>query len=137
MKITWLDRTPCIELPKYTLITCQKDFDRCLRELGGTQVVDYLSGAAGRTHFFTERDSKDSLCIVCIPLETIRDSPLETVVGILAHEGMHVWQEYMSDLRENAPSLEFGAYSIQRIMIQLTAEALRIRNKAKSKRKKK
>lgn len=41
------------------------------------------------------------------------------VVGLLAHESVHVWQAIQNYIGEKEPSREFEAYSIQRILQDL------------------
>lgn len=41
------------------------------------------------------------------------------VVGLLAHESVHVWQAIRNYIGEKEPSREFEAYSIQRILQDL------------------
>jgi len=41
--------------------------------------------------------------------------PAVQVVGLLAHEGMHVWRAIRESIGEREPSSEFEAYAIQAI----------------------
>lgn len=57
---------------------------------------------------------------------TVRDGAEKThtlieVVGLLVHEGVHVWQEIKQSMGEGSPSIEFEAYSVQAIAQELMA----------------
>lgn len=41
------------------------------------------------------------------------------VVGLIVHEAMHVWQMIRRDIGETEPSVEFEAYALQNITIQI------------------
>ena len=44
------------------------------------------------------------------------------IIGILVHEAVHIWQEIRTAMREDKPSSEFEAYSIERISEDLISE---------------
>jgi len=54
----------------------------------------------------------------CFVLLKETDNPVENAT-ILVHEAVHIWQEYAKSIRENSPSDEFMAYTIQNITKRL------------------
>ena len=90
---------------KYTLIRELKDckhidIDKNLISLG--------SGNAS-TNFIIDEHGQ-SLIIVYMPYT---DVPLISQQGLIIHEAVHIWQEIKNRMREDEPSIEFEAYSIQ------------------------
>ncbi len=61
-----------------------------------------------------------------------------SVVGILVHEAVHIWQKFSQRIGEHEPSGEFEAYAIQSIsqrLISAYSEQTAKRHKAKGKKK--
>ncbi len=67
---------------------------------------------AGHCQTFEHRDIRSLHILV-----TIADEPmtLAQLVGIIAHECMHVWRFVREHMGEKKPSVEFEAYSMQAI----------------------
>lgn len=85
------------------------------------------------------QNNKDLTCIVTVHERLDARSP-EGIIGVIAHEAMHVWQEMMSQIGERDPSHEFGAYSYQAIFQELLEAYVKTRNpkmfsRSQSKRK--
>jgi hypothetical protein len=67
------------------------------------------------THFFVTK-KKQTRIIVTIKK---RNRSKAKLFSILAHEGMHIWQEIKRQFEERKPSQEFEAYSLQHIIHEL------------------
>jgi len=80
-----------------------------------TEWVD--DGKDGKTHFFEGTKDNDLSCIVCIKKK--KSIEYTSVLGLLVHEAVHIWQAVKDELNEKEPSLEFEAYSIQAIAQRL------------------
>lgn len=101
----------------YCLVVTERAFERELRLLKVPRKdwPNYTNSAHANAtaHFFSKTDSTDECCIV-----TLRDWKRHkkvSVLGILVHEAVHIWQEMRERIGERFPSAEFEAYVIQRI----------------------
>jgi hypothetical protein len=117
--VYWCNRdvTPT---PYYALCTSKKNFARECKRLGAKRYgLRWITkGANATTHFLDKSNGgsgvKDA-CIICIdPREAVKRPPVE-IIGLLVHEGVHVWQEQLRTMREDKPSSEFEAYAVQSI----------------------
>ena len=116
MSVKWIKRA-IVESP-YHIGLCQKkeDFYKELKRLKipKAQWPKWLkSGYSARVHTFTNNDTHEGCCIVCIGKRKGRS--LAATYGLLIHEAVHIWQHICKDLNERFPSPEFEAYSIQMI----------------------
>lgn len=117
----WLDRDLCHSPLYIGLCTTEKSYLSELKRLGikkndrpsfcdlGDAVVHFVENKKGTVSEGTVS------AIVCIPY----GRPIHEVVGLLAHEAVHIWQEIKIKLGEHSPSPEFEAYSIQTITERL------------------
>lgn len=69
--------------------------------------------------FYTAKD--DPYIIVCIDYEDSKKHSRADVIGLIVHEGAHVWQYAKEALGEDKPSPEFEAYALQNICQNLIA----------------
>ena len=121
-KISWCHRTLVSAPIHYALCTSEDAFNKEVKRLSYQYPIDWLGdGVKACTHFF-EADEGGTLAIVCIPVDIPYGMP--EVAGLLAHEGMHVWQEVLKVTGEDKPSSEFEAYSVQHIVHNLMAAYL-------------
>lgn len=86
---------------KYTLVRTVKQAKKL-----GFKVEELLSGSNATTNYMD--DGKH--IIVYMPYS---DIPLISQQGLIIHEAVHIWQEIKNRMREDEPSIEFEAYSIQ------------------------
>lgn len=93
---------------KYTLVRNQDQFDLLFDDVNGTQEFMH-SGADAQVDYYD--DGKQ--CIV--QLGDCGERTLIEVYGLLLHEAVHIWQRVKVLMGESTPSIEFEAYSIQRI----------------------
>lgn len=115
-KINWLDRA-LIVCPYYiTLCTSKKEFRKVLSGLNFESEPEFISAGSDATVQFYEHRSK-LLAIVCIHRRT--DKTRAQIDSMLVHEAVHIWQQTRKDLKEEKPSSEFEAYSIQTISQRL------------------
>lgn len=70
------------------------------------------------THFYNAHNGR-RVALVCLNAElSAKHTPIQ-VAGLLIHEGVHIWQDICEYMGEDAPSIEFEAYSIQWITQEL------------------
>ncbi|MBT1154358.1 hypothetical protein J1C56_02005 [Aminobacter anthyllidis] len=69
---------------------------------------------AGRCTVLENKRSGEITVLVTISEKASERSAVE-VIGLLVHEGTHVWQQIKRDIGEDNPSPEFEAYSMQAI----------------------
>lgn len=94
---------------KYTLIRDLKH----LKKLNiGPELISLPSGANASTNFICNEDGSDLRVVVFLPYA---DVSIIQQQGLVVHESVHIWQEIKTMMREKDPSIEFEAYSIQRI----------------------
>lgn len=98
-------------LPIYVgFTTCPKAFAAEMRRLKIDDPPSFTNdGADATAHTFTKEK-------IITTIVTIKKDPkriVAQVVGLLAHEAVHVWQECRSVIREREPSIEFEAYTVQ------------------------
>jgi hypothetical protein len=97
----------------YALARNQGQFDKIIGK-NGDKFLD-TSADALVTHY--ENDKGKYLCVVQIG--DTSEFSLVQVHGLLLHESVHVWQKLRNVMCEDCPSIEFEAYSIQRIALDL------------------
>jgi hypothetical protein len=121
MGARWCDKNLFKSPVYYGLCLTERSFLEEMKRLKVSNPPAWISNehSDGTTHFFTKADGK--LCaVVCLRINKGRN-PVE-IVGLLAHEGVHIWQEIKDRIGEHSPSKEFEAYSIQWIVQQLVDE---------------
>lgn len=94
---------------RYTLI---RDENHCKKIDVDFNLISMPKGANATTNFICNEDDSDLRIIVYIPCS---DVPMLSKQGLVIHESVHIWQEIKTMMREKDPSVEFEAYSIQRI----------------------
>lgn len=114
--IHYLDPGP---LPAYIgFAPDEKAFRREMKRLGVENIPPFTR-SDGTTHLLR----KDGIltCIVCVRKR--EDLERESLIGILVHEAVHVWQAIRDNMNEEAPSPEFEAYTVQHIAQWLVRHA--------------
>ena len=102
----------------YCVVVSQKQFDEQLKHLK-VDYFDYMDDSKatqGVLHVFENANGNWS-CVVAINENVLKDDV--KAIGILVHEGVHMWQKYKEFIGEKNPSLEFEAYGIQKIFSNL------------------
>lgn len=96
------------EHSKYTLVRNQKQFNMLFDNKNDAD--EFLSlGCAAQVDYYNGGEK----CVV--QLGKTKGRPLNQVYGLLLHEAVHIWQRVKKLMGEKDPSIEFEAYSIQRI----------------------
>ena len=127
MKLNWLNRELFLSSHYYTLCTNKKLYRKALKHLRIPKkdrppfVSNWHSN--GTAHHFESRKDMAKTTVICIRDFEGRDEA--TIVGLLAHEAMHLWQEIRETLGERDPSSELEAYAIQNLTQRLYSEFLR------------
>lgn len=100
---------------EYTLVLNQKQFKKAMKKLGvQDKQAHFLDRGADAQVTWFENGRKQIVQLG----NTDGIDPI-SVVGLLAHEAVHVWQSVQNYIGEEHPSREFEAYSIQRILQDL------------------
>lgn len=102
------------EHSKYTLVRNQDQFDLLFDDVTDTQEFMHL-GAGAQVDYY----ENGKHCIV--QLGDCSERTLVEIHGLLLHESVHIWQRVKALMGEKEPSIEFEAYSIQRIAQDLFA----------------
>lgn len=101
--------------PRYAFVPSRQAWDREMIRLN-VNAPDSYPASDG---CMTELNFKDRLICLVTVNEEQSVSRGRSVVTILAHEAVHVYQKVLEHIGENKPSSEFEAYSIQTILDNL------------------
>lgn len=101
-------KTPFDHL-KYTLV---RDLEQCKKIKIDKDLISMPPGANATTNFLADENGGNIEIIVYLPYT---DVDLLMQQGLVIHESVHIWQELKTLMGEKEPSIEFEAYSIQRI----------------------
>lgn len=101
-------------LVKYCLVRNQKQLKKVLKNTSYKAVFNDL-GAAAQVNAFSGEDST----YLVVQLGDTTNQDLLAVYALLVHEAVHIWQAIVERMREQSPSKEFEAYSIQLIALNL------------------
>jgi len=108
----------------YCLVLDREGLAKVARQIGlSANELDpspKASSGASTIHLDNE-ETGHSICVVYLRTDSPNfGTPTGVeIVGILAHEAVHVWQAAMETIGELKPSSEFQAYSIQSIVQSL------------------
>lgn len=101
----------------YALFTTKKQYKKFCEKLN--LPVSEIPDGANALSVWHSGDHGDLTAILMFNLKNI---PRDQLLGLLVHEGLHVWQFFLENIREESPSNEIEAYSIQEIFQNLMAE---------------
>ena len=93
---------------KYTLARNQMHMDLLFDDMSDSD--EFMSMGLGAQVDYYDNGKH---CIV--QLGDVDERPLLQIHGLLLHEAVHIWQRIKILMGEKEPSIEFEAYSIQRI----------------------
>ena len=117
MTIHWLETERILPpLHYYTLVTTERQFRKAMKHLGIAYPPPWVNVGSEATTHFLEAGNRQA-AVVAIRLA--RPRMLSEVVGLLAHEAVHIAQEYFADIGERLPSPEFQAYVTKWITSEL------------------
>lgn len=116
----WLNRTLITSPYCYALCLSESEFTRELRRLKIPPAKQpafigngISSGSNATTHFFEKNKGNNLSAVVC--LGDTKKIPIESILALLTHESVHIWQAIRDEIGETKPSHEFEAYAIQQI----------------------
>lgn len=118
-KIKWLDRSLIVG-PFVTLVLSDKQYQKAMDHcrIAKNDRSDWIkTPTADATVHFLEDGDKDMVAVVAIRVK--KQTNPNAIIGLLAHESVHIWQRFKRRIGENEPSDEFEAYSIQTITQRL------------------
>lgn len=108
----------------YGFCPSEKAWRRTMGRMGLSE-VPYPKAAAHCMSFDNPHGDRCSI----VTVNEANDKKLASgIIGLIAHEAMHVWQELMERIGESAPSSEWGAYSYQAIFQELLEAYVATRN---------
>lgn len=134
----WLSRNLFVMPGYYGLCTTPKDFAKAMKRLKIPEKDQPAPLGAAHAHATTHTFSKDdNLCfIVYMSKEAAKKQPMEECHALLVHEGVHIWQDIVKHIGEQAPSKEFEAYVIQKIALEMMVAWTKLTSEPKTKSKK-
>lgn len=124
MKTQWLERE-MITGPFLALVLSEKALLKAMKEckISKSDAGSWMKteNANATVHTFEHEDG-DLMCVVALDISS--KPSLDSVIGLLVHEAVHIWQQFKRRIGEDSPSDEFEAYSIQTISQRLIASYL-------------
>lgn len=120
----WLGRRIAAPGPHLALCLSEKQYLKAMAHCNVKHPAPWINeGSNATTHVLT-RDGEVT-CVVCI--QKTERNPTE-IAGLLIHEAVHVWQQYLIRIGERNPGDEQMAYGIQSIAQELLHEYARKRS---------
>jgi hypothetical protein len=111
----WLSRALIAAPFYYKLVLTEKQWKRELKKLGSEYFEAFPNGSVACCNYFYE-ENPGTLLVSLRNYETVEET---VVYGLLVHEAVHIWQHTHKFYNEKEPSIEFEAYSIQKISQEL------------------
>ena len=112
----WCDRRLVTNPLMVGLCLSEKKFKKEMKRLGMKTSPRFLNhGSNATTHFFV-KDGEECAIVALGSTKGYTDIEVDT---LLVHEAVHVWQAIKDNIGEHKPSMEFEAYSIQQISMNL------------------
>ncbi|MDP1931926.1 MAG: hypothetical protein Q8L60_10760 [Gammaproteobacteria bacterium] len=97
----------------FTLCLTEKQFNAVCKHL--SVEADFNHSHHGTTYHFESGDKNVSVVVI----RNWKDRDRNAVLGLIAHEAMHVWQETKRIIGETNPGREIEAYAMQNITQEL------------------
>ncbi len=112
-KINW-SGAALITSPSYCLVITEEDYHKALDEIKIDK--DGRDPWLSNERCGATKHTFDDIHVVAVRYD---EQDNLSVYAILVHEAVHIWQEFCKSISENNPSIEFEAYAIQMISINL------------------
>lgn len=119
----WLGRDT-VRAPHFALCLTERDFKRAARHCKISDPGSWMEESRHKAMVHTWENGGLLTCIVCLHPDSKLADPIE-VACTLVHEAVHVFQRLCQSIGESDPSMEFEAYSIERISERLMREFVR------------
>lgn len=121
MKLNWLDRT-LVEGPYVVLVLSDKQYQAAMRHLKvpKSDRSTWISNPHSDATVHTVENPAHGQCFI-VALRVKESTDPTSIVGLLVHESVHIWQHFCRHIGERYPSDEFEAYAIQRLSQNLIA----------------
>ena len=110
---------------RYTVVTSEKMYRKLLKKYK----LEYVQ-PNGSTCVITQPFRNSVISIACI---FDHDTSADFRVGVLVHESVHVWQDFMGQVVDCDYSVEFEARTIREIFLNILSEYDRQVNETKTK----
>ena len=113
---------------RYSLCVKKKAFERFLDSISvpdDSKPPHFVTPGKNATTHFIETNTGLHV-VICVG--QLNDSTDIEIIGLLAHECVHVWQEIKKWMGEEMPGDEVEAYSIQSIFVNMLHEYRRKTN---------
>ncbi len=124
MTFKWLDRRIAAAGPYLTLVLSQEEYERAMRHCHIKDPGPWLKNTHSHATTNFCRNHRGQIVAIVSLSDWQGRNPIE-VAGLLVHEAVHVWQEYVDNIGEQHPGREQEAYGVQAIAQELMAEFAR------------
>jgi hypothetical protein len=116
----WCDRSVIYLNAHYTVCVTEEQFRKTLEDIAyvGAQLPFVKTDIADATVHHLVGDDGKPVSIVCMR-DTYKQKLWIEVIGLLAHEAVHIFDDFCESIGESKPSYEFKAYGTQWILQQL------------------
>ncbi len=92
--------------------TDSKAFDLEMRRLGVEAPPPFVGATPATTHTIINKKTGKTVCIVCLDTSRLKGNR-NSMLALLVHEAVHVWQSALEAMGAETPHGEFEAYTIQ------------------------
>lgn len=127
VKLNWLDRQT-VTAPFLALCLTEKEFLAAAKHCGIKAPGEWMDLNRHKAVVHTWELKGVLTCVVCLHPDATQTTDSIDVAQTLVHESVHIFQSLCESIGEYSPSMEFEAYSIEKIAGRLMREfARRIR----------
>lgn len=119
----WLDRDT-VRAPHLTLCLSEKEFKQAAAHCKVKDPGPWMDEKRNKAVVHTWENGGLLTCVVCLHPDALGADPIDVACS-LVHEAVHIFQRLCDSIGEASPSMEFEAYSIERIAESLMREFVR------------
>ncbi len=116
-RVYWIDRG--WQNVYIGLCLSEKAWNRQLRKMEIDPKTEPYPTASGNCSTFRFTKEGKTISLVTIDASHFTKHSGLTCLGLLVHELAHVWQAVLEDMNEKNPSIEFEAYALQALFVNM------------------
>lgn len=118
-KTHWLNRTLVLG-PHLALCLSEREYEKASRSMGIDHRGSQWCGAEGSARCHLAFGREKPVALVCLNVSP--DESETAISGLIAHESVHIWQDWCRSMGEEDPGDEIEAYAVQNLVVLLMDE---------------